>query len=103
MISVARGGPGSVTGRKLPPGWPRTEAALVWSWSGGRWWRVDGGSSLAVMQASAVARQAATAKGTRGSAKLGVRPMEAMPGCRFVATLRDGDPQTEWERLQSHA
>lgn len=103
---MPRGGPGSETGRKLPAGWPRTEDYLVWSWHAcprghsGRWWRVDGGPSLAAMLASAASRTKLTRNGTRGNARLGVAPLESTPESRFVVTDRYGDPETEGQAGQ---
>jgi hypothetical protein len=96
---MPRGGPGSAEPRKLPAGWPRMAPALVWSWHAGQWWVVGLAKDLATAQASAGLRLLNTLNGTHGNRLLGCKPITPRLGCRFVATDRDGDPQTEWETI----
>lgn len=70
--------------------------ALVWSWHAGQWWVVDHGSSLDAMRISAAIRQAATDHGTNGDGRLGVKPQPPVPGCRFIAALKDQHPEDVW-------
>lgn len=93
-------GPGTAKKFKLPAGWPRTTPAICWSYADGQWWRVDGGDDLDAMRRSAAQRQANTDQGTRGNRQLGATPMQPMPGARFVATDRHGDPACEWRAQQ---
>jgi hypothetical protein len=94
---MPKSGPGSAGTLKLPAGWPRTSPFLVWSWAAGAWWVVGHASDLDTARRDAAARLANTVNGTRGNAILGRKPIEPREGCRFIATTRDGDPQTEWE------
>jgi len=94
---MPRGGPGSAAPRKLPAGWPRTDPFIVWSYIEGAWWRVDCAPRLAVAVALADARQINVTAGTNGNAHNGTSPIKARTGAQFVATARDGDPQTQWE------
>lgn len=96
---MPRGGPGSASTVRLPANWPRTEDHIVWSWAGGRWWRVDGGPSRDAMWDSCIARLHATERGTLGDRRLGTKPHAPVPGARFVITYRNGDPQTDWETI----
>lgn len=90
---MPRGGPGSAPKLRLPTNWPRTNSYLVWSHSGGRWWRVDGGESRDAMVASCLARITAAARGTPGDPRRGLKPRPPIPGARFVLTDRNGNPQ----------
>jgi hypothetical protein len=94
---MPRGGPGSAAPRKLPSGWPRTDPFLVWSYIEGAWWRVDCALSLDAARDAADTRQINVTAGTNGNAHNGTRPIKPRAGAQFVATARDGDPQSQWE------
>lgn len=94
---MPRSGPGSAPKLRLPANWPRTNSYLVWSWSEGRWWRVDGGESRDAMAASCLARQVATERGSPGDQRRGLKPRKPVPGARFALTDRNGNPQLAWE------
>lgn len=95
---MARGGPGSVSARKLPAGWPRTDPFIVWSWWQDRWWRVDGGADPTVMRTSALSRMRVCRDDTPRPFNPSGTPYNL--DARFVATDRDGDPETEWQASQ---
>lgn len=90
-------GPGSVAKLRLPTGWPATAPFLVWSYFDGRWWRVGHAPDLHTAQVDAAQRLLNALNGTTGSTRLGTAGLKPRQGARFVATARDGDPQTQWE------
>lgn len=84
---------------RLPAGWPRTAPFLVWSWTHGAWWRVDGRATLEEARASAAWRQANVDQGTSGDRRLGTAAIRPRAGARFVVTDKLGDPRTGWEAI----
>lgn len=96
-------GPGSAPRLRLPNGWPRTAPAIVWSYSDGRWWRVDAATDIDTARRSAALRMLNARNGTAGSRALGTRPLPPSPGARFVATGQHENPDMVWQRQLEEA